>query len=95
MTAPSPSFDTVNNSDNDNPQKQQDQEVKDSFHNNNSGLFARQLEVLAVAWHVFSIPLILATFLLCCSFPPLWPFILVYLVSILSIYFIYLDHVTL
>lgn len=42
----------------------------------------KTLEILAVAWHVYSIPVILAVFLLCCAFPPFWPFVFIYLVSV-------------
>lgn len=41
------------------------------------------LETLAVAWHVYSLPIILSAFLLSCSFPPFWPFIFAYLVRYL------------
>lgn len=41
---------------------------------------SRRLQTLAVAWHVFTIPILTSLFLLCCSFPPLWPFIIIYLV---------------
>lgn len=43
----------------------------------------RRLQTLAVAWHVFSIPTLLCTFLLCCAFPPFWPLLIIYGVSIL------------
>lgn len=41
------------------------------------------LQPLSVAWHVYSIPILTSTFLLCCAFPPFWPAILVYLVSVM------------
>lgn len=47
----------------------------------------RRLQTLAVVWHVFSIPSVLGIFLFLCSFPPLWPLIIVYL-----IYFFFFDY---
>ena len=41
---------------------------------------------MAVVWHVFTIPSLLGLFLFLCSFPPLWPLIIVYL-----IYFVFFD----
>ncbi|CDO57007.1 hypothetical protein DV495_002704 [Geotrichum candidum] len=46
----------------------------------------RRLQTLAVVWHVFTIPSLLGLFLFLCSFPPLWPLIIVYL-----IYFVFFD----
>jgi 2-acylglycerol O-acyltransferase 2 len=39
-----------------------------------------QLEMLVLACHVFSIPLFLSFFMLCCSFPMLWPILFLYLI---------------
>lgn len=39
----------------------------------------RRRQTLALATHVFSIPLFMGFFMLCCAFPPFWPFIAIYL----------------
>ncbi|CAN6639766.1 diacylglycerol O-acyltransferase 1 [Trichomonascus vanleenenianus] len=36
------------------------------------------LEVIALLWHVLSIPSFATFFMLCCAFPPFWPFALIY-----------------
>lgn len=44
---------------------------------------SRRLQTMAVLFHTVTIALCLACFFLCCSFPPFWPPLLVYVISIL------------
>lgn len=43
----------------------------------------RRLETLALAWHVFSIPIFASTFMFFCALPPLWPILIAYIIYVI------------